>query len=113
VNDSLSTLQQSRDLRTRDAETTLRKLSRQLSTLSSQHRETLANHNSGKHASEIVQLDTRKFRIAKQASELEAESERLEAELERLKMKLADLEEQGVEGDENTRRARDADDPTM
>lgn len=28
-------------------------------------------------------------------------------------MRLADLEEQGVEGDENTRRAREADDPTM
>jgi kinetochore protein Spc24 len=109
----LSTLQQSRDLRTRDVETALRKLSRQLSTLSSQHRETISSHDSGRHASEIVQLDTKKFRIAKQASELEAESERLEAELERLKMRLADLDEQGVEGDENTRRAREADDPTM
>ncbi|ETI28727.1 hypothetical protein G647_01178 [Cladophialophora carrionii CBS 160.54] len=113
VNDSLSTLQQSRDLRIRDAETALRKLSRQLSTLSSQHRETISSHDSGRHASEIVQLDTKKFRIAKQASELEAESERLEAELERLKLRLADLEEQGVEGDENTRRSREADDPTI
>ncbi|KIV89154.1 hypothetical protein PV10_08746 [Exophiala mesophila] len=113
VNDSLSTLQQSRDLRTRDAETTLRKLSRQLATLSSQHRETIASHDGGRHTSEIVQLDTRKFRIAKQASELEAENERLEAELERLKNRLADLEEQGVEGDENARRTREADDPTI
>jgi len=113
VNDSLSTLQQSRDLRTRDAETALRKLSRQLSTLTSQHRAVISSHDSGRHASEIVQLDTRKFRVAKQASELEAESERLEAELERLKMRLVDLEEQGVEGDENKRRARDADDPTI
>ena len=113
VNDSLSTLQQSRDLRTRDAETTLRKLSRQLATLSSQHRETIASHDGGRHTSEIVQLDTRKFRIAKKASELEVENERLEAELERLKNRLADLEEQGVEGDENARRTREADDPTM
>jgi kinetochore protein Spc24, fungi type len=60
-----------------------------------------------------VQLDTKKFRVAKHASEVEAESERLEAELERLKMRLVDLEEQGVEGDECTRRAREADDPTM
>ena len=73
----------------------------------------MSSHDSGRHASEIVQLDTRKFRVAKQASELEAESERLEAELERLKIRLADLEEEGVEGDENKRRARDADDPTM
>ncbi|KIW77649.1 hypothetical protein Z517_07481 [Fonsecaea pedrosoi CBS 271.37] len=113
VNDSLSTLQQSRELRVRDAETALRKLSRQLATLSSQHREVLSGHDSGKHASEIVQLDTRKFRIAKQASELEAESERLEAELERLKLRLSTLEEQGVEGDESKRQTREVDDPTI
>jgi kinetochore protein Spc24 len=113
VNDSLSTLQQSRDLRIRGADTALRRLARQLATLSSQHREVLSSHDSGKHASEIVHLDTKKFRIAKQASELEVENERLEAELERLKMRLADLEEQGVEGDESMRRRREADDPTM
>lgn len=97
----------------RDAETALRKLSRQLATLSSQHREVIAGHDSGKHASEIVELDTKKFKIAKQASDLEVESEKLETEVERLKQKLADLEEQGIEGDEHTRRARQADDPTM
>ncbi|KEF58188.1 kinetochore protein spc24 [Exophiala aquamarina CBS 119918] len=113
VNDSLSTLQQSRDLRTRDAETALRKLSRQFATLSSQHREVLSSHDSGRHASEILHLDTKKFKIAKQASELEVENERLEAELERLKMRLADLEDQGVEGDETSRRNREADDPTI
>ncbi|OQV04978.1 hypothetical protein CLAIMM_09784 isoform 2 [Cladophialophora immunda] len=113
VNDSLSTLQQSRELRIRDAETALRKLSRKLATLSSQHREVLSSHDSGRHASEIVQLDTKKFRVAKQASEVEAESERLEAELERLKIRLCSLEEQGVEGDENTRQAREVDDPTI
>ncbi|KAL6249900.1 putative kinetochore protein spc24 [Rhinocladiella similis] len=113
VNDSLSTLQQSRDLRIRDADTILRKLSRQLATLESQRKEVVSGHDNGRHASEIVQLDTRKFRIAKQASELEVESERLEAELERLKHRLANLDEQGVEGDENTRRAREADDPTI
>ncbi|KIW90163.1 uncharacterized protein Z519_08806 [Cladophialophora bantiana CBS 173.52] len=113
VNDSLSTLQQSRELRIRDAENALRKLSRQLATLSSQHREVLSGHDSGRHASEIVQLDTKKFRIAKQASELEAESERLESELDRLKLRLSYLEEQGVEGDENVRAAREIDDPTI
>ncbi|KAK5047962.1 kinetochore-associated Ndc80 complex subunit spc24 [Exophiala bonariae] len=113
VNDSLSTLQQSRGLRTRDAETALRKLSRQFATLSSQHREVISGHDSGRHASEIVQLDTKKFRIAKQASELEIENERLEADLDRLKMRLVDLEEQGVEGDEASRLTRDAEDPTI
>jgi kinetochore protein Spc24 len=113
VNDSLSALQQSRDLRIRGADTALRKLCRQLATLESQRREVISSHDSGKHASQIIQLDTKKFRIAKRASELEAESERLEAELEKLQARLSDLEEQGVEGDENIRRTREADDPTM
>jgi hypothetical protein len=73
----------------------------------------VAVHDSGKHAAEIVELDTKKFRIAKAASELEIESERLESELEMLKERLADLESQGLEGDETTRREREADDATM
>jgi kinetochore protein Spc24 len=61
----------------------------------------------------VVELDTRKFRIAKAASELEIESERLEGELEALKERLAELDAQGVEGDELARREREADDATM
>lgn len=91
----------------------MRKLSRQFGTLSSQHKEMITGHDSSRHASEIVELDTKKFRVAKQASELEVETERLEAEHSRLKIRLNELEEQGVEGDETTRRARQADDPTM
>lgn len=113
INDSLSTLQQSRDLRMRDVESSLRKLSRHLHSLSTQHEEAVAVHDSGKHAAEIVELDTKKFRIAKAASELEIESERLESELEMLKERLADLEAQGLEGDEATRREREMDDATM
>ena len=113
INDTTSELQMMRSLRIRETEDVLRRLARQHATLSSQHREDVSGHNSGRHAGEIVELDTRKFRIAKQASELEVESERLESELERLKMRLADLEEQGVEGDDMTRRAREADDPTI
>lgn len=41
------------------------------------------------------------------------DGERLEAELERLRKRLADLDEQGVEGDESMRRSRQAEDPTM
>jgi len=61
----------------------------------------------------MVELDTRKFRIAKQATELEIESERLEGELETLKAKLAELDAQGMEGDELARREREADDAIM
>ncbi|KAJ5662218.1 Kinetochore-Ndc80 subunit Spc24 [Penicillium maclennaniae] len=99
INDSLATLQQSRDLRIREAESSLRKLGRQLNSLSAQHEEAVAVHDSSKHAEEIVQLDTKKFRIAKAATELEVESEHLES--------------QGLEGDETTRREREADDATI
>lgn len=113
INDSLSTLETSRSLRINEAETALRKLSRQLATVSSQHRETTESHDSQRHASEIVDLDTKKFRVAKQAQELEVEGERLEAELDRLRRRLEDLDEQGVEGDAAARRMREADDPTV
>lgn len=113
INDSLSTLQQSRELRSREAESALRKLSRNLNSLNAQHEEAVTTHDSGRHAQGIVELDTKKFRIAKAASELEIESERLESELEMLKERLADLEAQGLEGDEGTRREREADDATM
>lgn len=81
--------------------------------MSSQHNEVLSAHNSADHASHIVELDTRKFRIAKAASDLEIESERLEQELEGLKGRLHDLDIQGVEGNENTKAKREQDDPTM
>jgi Spc24 subunit of Ndc80 len=113
INESLSTLKQSRDMRIQDAENALRKLSRNLATLSSQHKETISTHDSVSHAAEISELDTKKFRMAKAASEVEIESERLEGELEELKTRLADLEMQGVEGDDQARREREADDATM
>ncbi|KAH1486418.1 hypothetical protein LV164_005158 [Aspergillus fumigatus] len=113
INDSLSTLQQSRELRMRDAESALRKLSRNLHALTAQHEEAVSSHDSAKHAAQMVELDTKKFRIAKAATELEIESERLEGELEMLKERLAELEAQGLEGDEATRREREADDATI
>ncbi|KAL4920188.1 putative kinetochore protein spc24 [Aspergillus aurantiobrunneus] len=113
INDSLATLQQSRDLRMREAESSLRKLSRHLQSLNTQHEEAVSAHDASKHAGAMVELDTKKFRIAKSASELEIESERLESELEMLKERLADLEAQGLEGDEATRREREADDAIL
>lgn len=58
-------------------------------------------------------MDTKKFRVAKQASELEVEGERLEVELGRVRRRLEELEGQGVEGDEGVRRERGQDDPTV
>jgi kinetochore protein Spc24 len=98
VAESLSTLQQARDLRLREAETSLRKLARMHNTLASQHTEITSSHSSTQHASEIARLDTQKFRIAKAASDLEMETERLQAQLAELSGRLQELELQGVDG---------------
>ena len=84
-----------------------------MATLSQQHSETVSAHSSIDHASQIVELDTQKFRIAKAASDLEIEGERLEQELDGLKNRLHELDVQGVEGDEAARARREVDDPTM
>ncbi|KAK7743137.1 putative kinetochore protein spc24 [Cytospora paraplurivora] len=98
VNDSISTLQQARDLRMKEAENALRKLSRQLSTMQSQHQELVSAHSAAEHASEISRLDTQKFRTAKAASDLEMETERLSGQLADMAARLQELELQGVEG---------------
>ncbi|KAL8765226.1 MAG: hypothetical protein Q9209_007619 [Squamulea sp. 1 TL-2023] len=113
INDSLSTLQQDRDLRIRESENTLRKLSRSLQTLTAQHEETVSSYNNTNHASQIVELDTQKFRVAKAASDLEIEGERLEQELDSLKCRLQQLDLQGVEGDDIMKARREVEDPTL
>ena len=131
INESLSTLQQARDLRIRDAESALKSkytpidifesskfdrllgLSRNYATMSQQHSEVVSSQSSTDHASQIVELDTQKFRAAKAASDLEIEGERLEQELEGLKSRLQDLEAEGIEGDELAKAKREVDDPTM
>jgi len=105
INESLSTLQQARDLRIRESESALKKLSRTLNTLSNLHSETVSTHSSGTHASTIATLDTKKFRTAKAASDLEIETERLSSQLSDLQLKLQELELQGVDGGENARRS--------
>lgn len=130
ISESLSTLQQSRSLRLAEAESSVRKLARNLSLLQSQHREIVSSQSgedgSGgggnppggvleKHVREIGELDTKKFRLAKGVSEAEMEVERLEGELEGLKRRLAEVEGEGVEGGaERRRRAGDmGEDATM
>ena len=88
-------------------------LSRNLATLSQQYSETVSSQSSTDHASQIVELDTQKFRAAKAASDLEIEGERLEQMLEGLKSRLHELEVEGVEGDELAKAKREVDDPTM
>ncbi|POS78387.1 hypothetical protein DHEL01_v203216 [Diaporthe helianthi] len=104
INDSLSTLQQARDLQRQEAESALKKLARQLSTLQAQHAELVSAHSPAEHASEISRLDTQKFRTAKAASDLEMETERLAGQLADLGARLQELELQGVEGGPGSER---------
>ncbi|KAL1874549.1 putative kinetochore protein spc24 [Diaporthe australafricana] len=98
INDSLSTLQQARDLQRQEADSALKKLARQLGTLQAQHAELVGQHSPAEHASAISRLDTQKFRTAKAASDLEMETERLAGQLADLSARLQELELQGVEG---------------
>lgn len=107
ISDSLSTLSQFRTQHLSSLQSTLSKLSRTHQTLSSQHNHTLSQHNPTTHAQEILRLDTEKFKIAKQASDLEIEGERLQSELQRLGGVLGELEEEGVEGGEREGRVDD------
>jgi hypothetical protein len=103
ISDSLSTLSQFRSQNLQSLQGTLSKLSRTHQTLSSQHNHVVAQHNPTDHASTILKLDTEKFKIAKQASDLEIEGERLQSELSRLGNVLGELEAEGVEGGERER----------
>jgi kinetochore protein Spc24 len=103
ISDSLATLSQFRTQQLSSLQSTLQKLSRTHQTLASQHSHTLSQHNPTIHAQEILRLDTEKFKIAKQANDLEVEGERLQSELQRLGGVLAELDEEGVEGAERER----------
>ncbi|KAI1660122.1 Spc24-domain-containing protein [Daldinia decipiens] len=108
ISDSLSTLNQARELRIKEAETSLKKLSRSLNTLQAQHEELTSAHSSSVHASEISRLDTQKFRIAKAVSDLEMEAERLSSQQADLAARLQELELQGLEGSpEDAAKRRD------
>ena len=88
-------------------------LSRNYATLSQQHSETVTSQSSTDHASQIVELDTQKFRAAKAASDLEIEGERMEEELEGLKSRRRDVAAGGRDGAELAKAKREVDDPTM
>ncbi|KXH59787.1 hypothetical protein CSAL01_07306 [Colletotrichum salicis] len=143
INESLSTLQQARELRLREAENALKiathptlqkdnihpnpyqsrtqtdipptELSRQLNTMTSQHAELTSTHSSTAHASEIARLDTTKFRTAKAASDAEMEAERLAQQAADLNARLQELEIQGLDGsaDDQARRRDPVDDEVL
>ncbi|KAI1184141.1 Spc24 subunit of Ndc80-domain-containing protein [Nemania serpens] len=115
IQSNVSSLEQERDRRLRDAEVALKKLSRQLNAQQTQYEELASAHSSSAHASEIARLDTQKFRIAKATSDLEMETERLSSQAADLAARLQELELQGVEGmaDEAARRRDPVDDEVL
>lgn len=82
-------------------------LSRTLATLQAQHADLTAGHSGSAHASAIAALDTRKFRTAKAASDLEMEAERLALVRDDAAARLRDLDAQGVEGSDPSAAADD------
>lgn len=92
----------------RSIQSSLSALNRTHQTLSANHNHTLSQHNPTNHAAEILRLDTEKFKIAKQASDLEIEGERLQSDLARLGNVASELEEEGVEGGVEPKAGEDA-----
>jgi kinetochore protein Spc24 len=72
--------------------TQLTQLTRSLSALNSTHALALQSHNAAQHAADMLRLDTEKFRIAKEASELEIEGERVEKDVGSAKRSLEEIE---------------------
>ncbi|OAA56709.1 Kinetochore-Ndc80 subunit Spc24 [Niveomyces insectorum RCEF 264] len=109
IKESLSTLQEARQLQIEQAEASLKKLSRQLSTLGAQHDELAAKHAAAAHAATLADLDTTKFRVAKAASDLETETERLSAQAAELAARLQALEMGGDDADPKAANGADSD----
>jgi len=91
----------------------LKNLSRQLSTLQSTHSLSVSGYNGASHAADILRLDTEKFRIAKEASDLEIEGERLSSDVESARTTLSDLDAQGPEGGDLARNRDGLDDEIL
>jgi len=98
INDSLSTLAQARDLQLREHKTALQRLQRKHQTLSSHHNELVSSHTPTAHSTRIADLDTKKFRTAKAASDLEIDCEKLSSHLADLSSHLQSLQIQGIDG---------------
>ncbi|THW85347.1 kinetochore protein-like protein spc24 [Aureobasidium pullulans] len=104
---SLSTLRSARSLRLNAQQTQLSQLSRRAHHLRTTHDAEISRHDPAAHASDILALDTEKFRVAKAANELEIEGERLGSEVYGLKKQLQKLEEQGDEVESAENKAED------
>ncbi|KAF2719317.1 Spc24-domain-containing protein [Polychaeton citri CBS 116435] len=111
ISGSLHSLAAARQSRLDQQHHVLKSLSRRLNNLQSRQDFEESRHDAGKHASEILELDSEKFRIAKGASDLEIEGERLRGELAGLRQQLEILDREGAEG--GRRVGTDAEDEVL
>jgi len=58
----------------------------------------MQKYSASEHAQRILEMDGKKFRVAKEASEAEIDSERLEVECAQTEAQLEELVRQGREG---------------
>jgi len=58
----------------------------------------MQKYSASEHAQKILDMDGKKFRVAKEASEAEIDSERLEVECAQTEAQLEELIRQGREG---------------
>jgi kinetochore protein Spc24 len=107
IHSSLSTLRSARSLRLNAQHTQLAQLTRKAQHLRATHDSETSRHDPAAHASDILALDTEKFRVAKAANELEIEAERLGSEVYTLKKQLQRLDEQGDELESVENKAED------
>lgn len=98
ISGSLTTLHSTRASKLAHQQHVLKTLSRRLNNLHSQSEYEEERHDAGRHASEMLRMDTEKFRVAKGVSDAEVESERLGSELGGLRRVLEGLEREGTEG---------------
>ena len=108
VSHSLTDLHAARNSKLAHQQNLLKNLSRRLNNLKGEVAYEEERHDAGKHASEMLRMDTEKFRVAKGVSDAEVESERLGSELASLKRQLDVLEKEGTEG--GRRSVSDAED---
>ncbi|KAI9715819.1 MAG: kinetochore-associated Ndc80 complex subunit spc24 [Chrysothrix sp. TS-e1954] len=100
IQSTLTSLASLRSTRLTTAQSRLKQLQRSQNALKQRHEIEATSHDPAAHAAEILRLDKEKFRVAKEASDLEVEGERLEREVAGAEGALREIEraEGGKEG---------------
>jgi kinetochore protein Spc24 len=86
----------------------LRRLQRQHTALQQQHELEAQKYSPQEHAQKILEMDGKKFRVAKEASEAEIEGERLEVEVDRSERSLGESKKRAADGVEGGGFARES-----